>query len=102
MMFEGEVTVQHDSEVADVWAGGRSGVVDGEAEVLMREFGQMMIMLDSSQLSLRKLVCIHNLRLCLLLVRVDGMGSRMQVELLIPVMKEESSNGNTGENLERG
>ena len=36
------------------------------------------------------------------LTRVDGMGSRIQVELLIPVVKEESSDGGIGENLERG
>lgn len=36
------------------------------------------------------------------LARIDGMGSRLQVVLLIPFMSEESSNRVTGENLERG
>ena len=34
MVFKGEVAVKHDSEVADVWGGRKSGVVDGEAEVV--------------------------------------------------------------------
>lgn len=32
VMFKEEVAVKHDSEVADVWGGRQSGVVDGEAE----------------------------------------------------------------------
>lgn len=34
MWCEGEVAVEKNSEVADVWAGRESGVIDGEAEVV--------------------------------------------------------------------
>jgi len=45
--FKGEVAVKYDSEVVDVWGDRQSGVVDGEAEiVLVRDFGPMTIMLD--------------------------------------------------------
>ena len=37
----------------------------------MRDFGQMMIMSDISQMSLRKLACIHYLILVKQLVRVE-------------------------------
>ena len=34
VVFKGEVAVENDSEVADVWGGRQSGVIDGEAEVV--------------------------------------------------------------------
>ena len=34
MVFEGEVAVKNDSQLADVWGGRQSGVINGEAEVV--------------------------------------------------------------------
>lgn len=34
MLFKGEVAIENDSEVEDVWGGRQSGVADGEAEVV--------------------------------------------------------------------
>ena len=74
MLFKGEVAVQHESEVADLWGERKSGVVDGEAEVVTgfsEGFGTMMIISDLSQFRLRKLICIHDLMSVKQLVRVE-------------------------------
>ena len=34
VVFKGEVAVENDSEVVDVWGGRPSGIINGEAEVV--------------------------------------------------------------------
>lgn len=64
VLVEGEVAVEDDSKVVAVRGGNQGGVVKVRWKSLAvweREVGPIGIMSDLSQLSLRKVACIHDL-----------------------------------------
>ena len=68
VVFKGEVAVENDSEVADVWGGRPSGIINGEAEVVSG-FGEGFGT-ESDLSQFRKLASIHDLTSVRQLVRV--------------------------------